>query len=109
MFAHAGRSKDVKLNFGPGVDSIARPAICGLVAQLGTETDKVRYSGETSSAFPQRELHVFLQLALDVLRRTQKDTLGRRDDSRLTFLVEDITSGSMRPLLSHFQPAVRFL
>ena len=66
------------------------------------------YGGETSDELPQRELHVFLQLALDVLRRTQKNALGRGDDSVLTFLVEDISSGSMGPRLSDLQRAAKF-
>ena len=83
---------------------------CNEVAlpELGAETDKVRCGGKTPDALPQRELHVVLQLTLDVLRRSQKDALGSRD-SGFVFLVEDITSGLTRPRLSHFQPAVKFL
>lgn len=47
--ARASRRKDVELDLGPEVDSVARPAIRGRVAfpELGTETDKVRDGGET--------------------------------------------------------------
>lgn len=48
--------------------------------------DKVRYDKMTD-VLPQRELHVILQLAMDVPRRTQKDALGS-GDSGLVFLVE---------------------
>jgi hypothetical protein len=56
ILAYAGRSKDVELDLGPEVDSVARPAECSPVAlpELGAKLDKVKDGGEPPDALPQR-------------------------------------------------------
>ena len=77
--------------------------------ELCAETDEVGYGSETPDMLPQRELHLLLKIAHNVLQRSQKHSLVNRN------LVETNVSRQGLHLrldgtasLSHFQPAVRF-